>query len=101
MLNDGLLPCRKEGSQESFFIKCHQTASQTLAPKRWQIALAAADTADRPTLEHLHLNRHPGIGVGTGVALAAAPAQLEQAQRDSWRCVAAGSCMACLQHLSS
>lgn len=36
-------------------------------------ALAAADPADRPTLEHLHLNRHPGIGVGTAVALAAAP----------------------------
>ena len=36
-------------------------------------ALAAADSSTRPTLEHLHLNRHPSIGVGTAVALAAAP----------------------------
>jgi hypothetical protein len=36
-------------------------------------ALAAADSTNRPTLEYLHFNRHPGIGVGTAVALAAAP----------------------------
>ena len=38
-------------------------------------ALAAADPTDRPTLERLHLNRHPGIGCATAAALAAAPLQ--------------------------
>jgi hypothetical protein len=37
--------------------------------------LAAADSAERPTLERLHLNRHPGIGCATAAALAAAPLQ--------------------------
>lgn len=36
-------------------------------------ALAAADSTNRPTLERLHLNDHPGIGSATAVALAAAP----------------------------
>ena len=32
-------------------------------------ALSAGDPADRPTLERLHLNKHPGIGAATAVAL--------------------------------
>ena len=38
-------------------------------------ALAAADPAKRPTLERLHLNRHPGIGCATAAALAATSLQ--------------------------